>query len=212
MGFAPPAFYPIVNLRSEDAAEVARARDLALELAAAGVELIQLRAKEVGAGVFTALSAELTAALRERACRLIVNDRADVAMAAGSAGVHLGDEDLPVSVARALLGANSVVGYSTHSLEDVARAPRDASYLGFGPVFDSPTKAGVREPRGLELLRQACVASPLPVVAIGGITLAQAPAVWAAGAASCAVISEVERAGVVARLVEAWRNAERARR
>jgi thiamine-phosphate pyrophosphorylase len=209
MQLALPPLYPIVNVRSEEAAELSRIRRLAMDLATAGVELIQLRAKTLGAGAFTELAAELVVSLRERGCALIVNDRVDVALAAGAAGVHLGDEDLPVKAARRLIGPDAVVGYSTHSLADVGGAPRDASYLGFGPVFESPTKAGVREPRGTDVLRAACAASSLPVVAIGGITLAHAPAVWAAGAASCAVISEIERTKDVAALVRAWHRAAR---
>jgi thiamine-phosphate pyrophosphorylase len=171
-----------------------------------------MRAKQIGAGAFTEFAAELTEKLGARECRLIVNDRVDVAMAAGAAGVHLGDEDLPVGVARGLLGSDAIIGYSTHSLDDVARAPQEASYIGFGPVFESPTKAGVREPRGLELLREACRRSTRPVVAIGGVTLERAPSVWAAGAASCAVISEIERASDAGALVREWLVARQSRR
>jgi thiamine-phosphate pyrophosphorylase len=204
MAFSPPPLYPIVNVRSDDAAEIERARRLASALAEGGVTLLQVRAKTLGTGAYTELAADIVERLVDLGCKLIVNDRADVAMAAGAAGVHVGDEDLPVDEARALLGPEAIIGYSTHSLDDVAKASARASYLGFGPVFESPTKAGVREPRGLGLLRDACRASKLPVVAIGGITLARAPAVQAAGAASCAVISEIEAASDVGSLVRAW--------
>src|SRR5262245_45916597 len=172
---ALPRFYPIVNLRNDEPAEIERVRTLARELAAAGATLVQLRAKSVGAGLFTDLAAALVKDLAASHCALIVNDRADVASAAGAAGVHLGDEDLPVAAARTLLGANAWIGYSTHSVAEIESAPPEADYLGFGPVFESPTKAGVRDARGLDLLAAACrAAGKRPVVAIGGVTLGDA--------------------------------------
>jgi len=191
----PCPLYPIVNLRSADDDETQRCLELAVALAAEGVGLLQLRAKSVGAGAFTELATALTPRLREHDCRLIVNDRVDVAAAAGAAGVHLGDEDLGVASARRILGENAILGYSTHSVADVhAAAKLPADYLGFGPVYDSPTKAGVRTPRGLETLEAACAAATVPVVAIGGITAGNAADVWAAGAASVAVIRDLESA------------------
>ena len=212
--FELPALYPIVDVRGDRASVEAleRAHALAVALADAGITLIQLRAKALAAGPLTELACSLVASLETRGCRLVVNDRVDAVLASGAAGVHLGEEDLPVAAARELLGAESIVGYSTHAIDDIRRAPAGASYLGFGPVFESPTKAGAREPRGLDRLAAACRATPLPVAAIGGVTLATAPDVWAAGAASCAVISEIERASDVAALVRAWLVAAAARR
>ena len=89
-----PSLYPIVNLQSADSREIARCRGLAEQLAECGCSLIQLRAKPVGTGVFAALATELVGALKQHDARLIVNDRVDVALAAGAAGVHLGDTDL----------------------------------------------------------------------------------------------------------------------
>lgn len=176
----------------------------ALALARAGISCVQLRAKELPSGAFTRLSLRCVEQLGRAGCSVIVNDRVDVAMAAGAAGVHLGDEDLPVETARRLLGPDFVIGYSTHAVDEIENAPASADYLAFGPVFESPTKAGVRSARGLELLAQACRASARPVVAIGGITSASAAALWATGATSAAVISEVERAEDIAALVRAW--------
>jgi thiamine-phosphate pyrophosphorylase len=203
--FRLPRLYPIVDVREESPEAIERALRLAVELAAAGATLLQLRAKPLAAGVMTVLASRMVAAAAAQGARVIVNDRADVALAAGAAGVHVGDEDLPVAAARDVLGPGAIVGYSTHTIDDVAAAGRlPADYLGFGPVFDSPTKAGVRDPRGIELLAEACRASPLPVVAIGGITLARAPDCWRAGAASVAVISEIERAPDRGGLVRAY--------
>lgn len=211
-----PPLYPIVNVEAADAASCERALALAAELADAGARLLQLRAKSLGAGALADLASRMVTALSGSGALLIVNDRLDVAMAAGAGGVHLGDEDLPVEAARRVLasaaGAASpfLVGYSTHSVEEASRATRaPADYLGFGPVFDSPTKAGVREARGVEMLARVCRASSLPVVAIGGVTLATAAQCWRAGAASVAVISEIERSSDRRSLVAAYLQAAR---
>lgn len=201
-----PPLYPIVNVR--DDSDVARARALAVALAAAGAPLVQLRAKTLGAGAFAALALDLVAAFSPSGTRLVVNDRADVALAAGAAGVHVGDEDLEAEMVRRLLGPDAWIGFSTHSLEEVAAAQAmPVDYLGFGPVFESPTKAGVREARGLEALAKACRASAFPVVAIGGVTLANASLCWKAGAASVAVIRDLETSDDVAASVAAYREA-----
>ncbi len=206
-----PALYPIVNVTGDSAAACEAAVALALELADAGCPLLQLRAKGLAAGPFVDLAARMVADLRGSGALLVVNDRADVAAAAGAAGVHLGDEDLPVEAARRVLAAapgRTIVGYSTHSVAEAAAAgPCGADYLGFGPVFESPTKAGVREARGLERLAEACRATVLPVVAIGGVTLEGARACWQAGARSVAVISEIERSSDRCALVEGYRRA-----
>lgn len=188
-----PALYPIVNLSGADPGELERKFTFALQLADAGATLIQLRAKALPAGALTTVAQRLQTELARRDSRLIVNDRADVAAASEAAGVHLGDEDLPAEAARPLLGAHAIIGFSTHDLEDLSAVQTDSvDYIGFGPVYESPTKAGVRSARGLEALRKVCAESSVPVVAIGGVALACAEQVFRAGAASCAVISELE--------------------
>jgi thiamine-phosphate diphosphorylase len=208
--FAPPPFYPIVDVHSASSDEISRALGLAVALAEAGASVLQLRAKTLAAGPMTTLAIRIREAIASSGAILLVNDRADVAAASGAAGVHLGDEDVPPEVARACLGEEAIVGFSTHSLSDVDRASRlPVDYLGFGPVFESPTKAGVREARGVDALAEAVTASRLPVVAIGGVTLETAPLLWRAGAASVAVISELERAADPAELVRAYLHAKK---
>jgi thiamine-phosphate pyrophosphorylase len=194
--FRLPPLYPIVNVATDSATECERVYALAMELADVGCALVQLRAKTLGAGAMTELARRIVAALRGSGTLLVVNDRADVAVAAGADGVHVGDDDLPVDAVRRVTAGSrvSIVGFSTHSIAEARNASSSgADYLGFGPVFESPTKAGVREARGLELLAEACRATSLPVVAIGGVTFDTAPDCWRAGAASVAVISELER-------------------
>lgn len=208
-----PPVYPIVNVAGASPMETDRAYLMALELAEAGCPLLQLRAKELGAGAMTELAVRIVEALASYRTELILNDRADVAAVSGAQGVHLGHQDLPVEAARRVFegtGCATIVGYSTHSAAEAAAASHlGADYLGFGPVFDSPTKAGVREARGLTMLAAACRATDLPVVAIGGVTLENAAACWKAGASSVAVLSDIEgsrdRAALVAAYIEAAR-------
>lgn len=202
-----PPLYPIIDVRQTTPDAFARALSLAVELSTGGATFLQLRAKSLAAGEMMSVTSRMIAALTAHGSRVLVNDRADVALAAGAAGVHVGAEDLPVHAAREVLGAEAIIGYSTHSIADVMAARTlSVDYIGFGPVFESPTKAGVREPRGVELLAEACRVSAVPVVAIGGVTLATAASCWRAGAASVAVISELERASDPSSLVRAyWR-------
>jgi thiamine-phosphate pyrophosphorylase len=206
--FALPPLYPIVDVRSASSEEISRAFALAVTLAEAGASVLQLRAKTLAAGPMTTLATRIREEIASAGAILLVNDRSDVAAASGAAGVHLGDEDVPPEAARACLGDEAIVGFSTHCLADVAHASGlPVDYLGFGPVFDSPTKAGVRSARGIEALAKAVAASRLPVVAIGGVTLDTAPLLWRAGAISVAVISEIERADDPAALVRSYLHA-----
>ncbi len=174
----------------------------------AGVRVFQVRAKGWDAGGLTGLCIRLRQALPEQAF-LLVNDRADVALVADLDGVHVGDEDLPPAEARAVVGASRVVGYSTHSLDEVRLAmPEVCDYIGFGPVFATTTKRSERRPHGLEGLEAACRAARLPVVAIGGIRVEDVRAVRVAGAAGAAMISGLLARGdpgeAALRAVEAW--------
>lgn len=125
-----------------------------------------------------------------------MNDRVDLAKLSGAAGVHVGQDDLPVSAARALLGADAIVGYSTHSVAQLEHGlAMPVSYIAVGPVFGTRTKETGYEAVGLDLVRAAAArCGRVPVVAIGGITLDTAPAVIAAGAACVAVISDLAAA------------------
>jgi thiamine-phosphate pyrophosphorylase len=170
--------------------------DVAVDFADAGVSHVQLRAKSLTGAALLDLADRITAALAPLGATLIVNDRVDVAAAVG-AGVHLGQHDLPVSAARRLLGPDAVIGRSTHTPVELARALAEpVSYVAYGPVFATATKADPDPVVGLDgvaAAARAARAAGRPLVAIGGITLETAAAVTAAGADAVAVISDLVR-------------------
>ena len=164
--------------------------EIVASMLAGGARLIQLRDKEASAKEMLDAARECLELTRATGAKLIINDRVDVALVTGADGVHLGQEDLTVEEARALLGPDKIIGISTHSLAQVEAAlTTTANYIAIGPLFPTTTKANPAPVVGLELLRQARRLTSLPLVAIGGITLATASAVLAAGADSVAIIS-----------------------
>jgi thiamine-phosphate pyrophosphorylase len=189
-----PGFYPIVDIavcrtHGLDASAVASA------CFQAGAKLLQLRHKEGSSGEFADVAGQVAVAAREQGAALIVNDRADVCRIAAAAGVHVGQDDLPVDVVRRIAGADAIVGLSTHVETQVdAALPQDVDYVAVGPVFATTTKATGYEERGLELVRYAAGRGK-PIVAIGGITIGRVPLLAAAGASSVAVISDLLRGG-----------------
>ncbi len=165
---------------------------LAMSLAGAGVRLLQLRCKHASASHVHSLAGELAVLLRSTSARLIVNDRSDVAALSGAAGVHVGQEDLPVEDARRFCPPPLWVGVSTHNLEQLREADgTSADYIAVGPVFQTVTKANPDPVVGIEFLRKARQLTRKPLVAIGGITLESAAEVFRAGADSLAVISDL---------------------
>ncbi len=163
----------------------------AVEALAGGASVLQLRVKERPAGEVLAVAERLVALARGRAL-VIVNDRADLAVLAGADGVHVGDEDLPVAAARAVVGPDLLVGRSTRTLADGLAALADgADHVGFGPIFATATKRIEEAPRGLGMLAEVASRLPAPVVAIGGIGLDTIGPVAAAGAAAAAVIGAI---------------------
>ena len=192
MKFELPKLYPITDRRLSGlthAEQVAR-------LCEGGARVVQLREKRLPAREFYAETLEALRVAREFGAVLIVNDRADVALAAGADGVHLGQDDMPPGAARALLGEGKVIGFSTHSVEqaiDAARLPVD--YIAIGPVFDTLSKENPDPVVGLEGVRRVrgAVGDAVKLVAIGGVTAESAPSVLEAGADSVAVIGALVR-------------------
>jgi thiamine-phosphate pyrophosphorylase len=170
-------------------------QDCARELADAGVRLVQYRNKGGSARDLLQSSRELGSLFSVRGVSFVVNDRPDVAVLAGASGVHVGQEDLEVAAARALVGRDKWVGVSTHNLEQFrGAAATSADYIAVGPVFATSSKAKPDPVIGIEFLRRVRALTDKPIVAIGGVTLENATSVIQAGADSVAVISDILRA------------------
>jgi len=186
-----PPLYAIV-----DPLDTARTPEtLATQLLAGGARLLQLRWKTASARELLAAAMAIRALTLAEDALFLVNDRPDVAAAAGADGVHLGQEDVPVAVARRVLGPRAIVGVSTHDVGE-ARAAEDAGadYIAVGPVYATDTKARALAPRGVEFVRAVRTAVHCPIVAIGGITPETARDVRAAGADAVAMIAALVRA------------------
>ncbi|MDT5157512.1 MAG: thiamine-phosphate pyrophosphorylase [Acidobacteriota bacterium] len=182
-----PRLYPITDrLLSglSHAEQVAR-------LSEGGARLVQLREKHLSPREFYSEAEEALKVARARGVRLVINDRADIALALGADGVHLGQDDMPPLAARALLGDKAIIGFSTHSVEQAVGASRlPIDYVAIGPVFATSSKDNPDAVVGLEGVRGVReVLGPIPLVAIGGVTRERARAVLEAGADSVAVLS-----------------------
>lgn len=165
--------------------------EFANEVTAGGATLIQLRDKQASSREILRLARELRRALPE-GVRLILNDRADLAVAAGIDGVHVGQDDLPPEEARRIVGSECVLGISTHNPEQVSKGDRSsADYVAVGPVFSTVSKDNPDPVIGLEGVKRARVLTQRPLVAIGGVTIQNCRSVIDAGADSVAVISEL---------------------
>lgn len=170
-----------------------------------GVDIVQLRDKELG-------DAELVEAARlfrrladVHGTLFVLNDRPDLVAACWADGVHVGQDDTPVAEARRLVGRDKLVGLSTHSAEQIAAA-EGVDYISVGPVWETPTKPG-RPAVGLELVREATRAAPVPFFAIGGITEQNVHEVVAAGATRIAVVRAIRDAADPSAAARALRSA-----
>jgi thiamine-phosphate pyrophosphorylase len=209
--------------------QVAHGKDL-LELlldkvelvASAGVDWIQLREKDLSGKQIASLTREALRRVSRQAShtrpptRILVNDRLDVAIAEQAGGVHLGENSLPAGQAKNLMLASTaaqsrlqdfLIGVSCHSLEAAKSAAfAGADYIFFGPIFATPSKADFGAPQGLERLAEVCTSVAIPVLAIGGITLENAPACFSAGASGIAAIRLFQDSADPASIVNALRH------
>ena len=158
-----------------------------------GADCVQFREKRPwGTAELVRVAGSVVAACEAAGAVAIVNDRVDVAIAAGATAVHLGRDDLPVEVARRVLGGGRLIGGTANSLAEAARVwETDVDYLGVGPVFGTASKANPAPPLGLAVFARIAAACPKPVIAIGGIGAERIGAVMAAGAHGVAVLSAV---------------------
>ena len=195
MNLVFPPLYAII-----DAALLKKTSELSFVemMAESGVELLQYRNKRASSRELFEASQSISATLSRLAKpgiykpRFIVNDRADIAVLAGAQGVHVGQQDLNVEEARAIVGPDILVGVSTHSLEQLDAADKtSADYIALGPIFPTSSKENPDLVVGLDLLREARQHTCKPLVAIGGITLERAAEVFRAGADSLAVARDL---------------------
>lgn len=168
---------------------------LATAVLAGGCAVLQLRSKMLSDAAYLALARTLRRHCTEARVPFVVNDRADLAWLAGSDGLHLGQEDLPLAEARRVVGETVAIGLSTHDeAQAQAAVAAGADLIGFGPVFETRTKERPDPVVGLARLGALARTHPLPIVAIGGITVERARAAAAAGAQLVAVISALAKA------------------
>jgi thiamine-phosphate pyrophosphorylase len=187
MSFELPKLYPVTDRRLSGlshAEQVAR-------LCEGGARLVQLREKHLSAREFYAEAEEALRVARSFGARLIINDRADVALAVGADGVHVGQDDMPPGAARAVMGEAAFVGFSTHGVgQAIEAATLPVDYIAIGPAFVTSSKENPDPVVGLEGVRRVREAVPfVPLVAIGGVTAENARSLLEAGADSVAVIA-----------------------
>ena len=180
--------YVIVDASAASGRDLAWIADQAIQ---GGADVLQLRDKQASTKQVIEEAESVLRVTRAAGVPLLINDRIDVAVAVGADGVHLGQDDLPASVARAILPAGRLVGASTHSLEQALEADRQGvDYLAVGPLYPTPTKPGYASV-GLGLIAQVKAQVRRPVVVIGGVDQARLPEVLAAGAECVAVVRAV---------------------
>ncbi len=185
-----PAFYPIIDTAVAERHGI-KSLHAARELLQSGIGILQIRHKGVWSREMLETVERLYEMCHEAGVLLVVNDRADIARVTGAA-LHLGQDDLPPSAARKILGPGAIIGFSTHNegqLRAASSAPVD--YLAIGPIFGTATKENPDPVVGLDELRRLRPLTNLPLVAIGGITRATARAVLDTGADSVAVIGDL---------------------
>ena len=157
-----------------------------------GADTVQFRQKTGTTRDLLNMALEVQAVCVEHSVPLIVNDRADIALAIGSAGVHFGQDDMPVSVGRRLFPPGSIIGASARTVEKITTAIAEgADYIGFGPIRQTSSKPDAEAPKGLDALARMCEITQCPVIAIGGIAVEDVYDVICAGAHGVAVISAV---------------------
>jgi thiamine-phosphate pyrophosphorylase len=187
MSFTVPRVYPITDTKLSGLSHVEQVR----QLIEGGATLIQLREKDLNPREFYREAEVALKLARTHGVRLIINDRVDIALALKADGTHLGQADLPPAEARTILGDEAIIGFSTHNIEQARAALKlPVDYLAVGPIFSTASKKAPDPVVGLPGLREIrAVIDRLPIVAIGGITLANASEVLGAGADSVAMIS-----------------------
>ncbi len=184
--------YDLYVITDEEIANGLTHEEIAERAIAGGADVIQLRDKRCSTSELTRIARRIREICRKPKTIFIVNDRLDVALASGADGVHLGQDDMGVAVARQLAPPGFVIGVSVGDVAEALRAEQQgADYVALSPTFSTASKYNAGPGHGLDVLREMCASVSIPVVAIGGITKENAGAVIAAGADGIAVISAV---------------------
>ena len=169
--------------------------EVVLKAVAGGATIVQLREKKTGTREFVELARSLVRELQPRGIPLVINDRVDVALASEAAGVHVGQSDMRPEDVRRLVGPEAIVGLSLETMEQLHQAEANAEagidYYGVSPVFATPTKTDTGTPWELEGIRRLSEATRIPLVGIGGISVANAASIIQAGAHGVAVVSAI---------------------
>jgi thiamine-phosphate pyrophosphorylase len=175
-----PALYMITDRKSLTGQDI---WELFSAIAQSGIKMVQIREKDMMPAELYDFSLRAINILRPAGVKVIINDRADVAMAVGADGVHLTSTGMPVNIVKKIMPANSLVGVSTHSVDGVLTAEKNgADFVTFGPVFYTLSKAKMGNPVGTDLLREASSVSNIPIYALGGINLLNAESCVLSGA------------------------------
>lgn len=178
--------------------------DLCQRAAQAGIDLIQIREKDLPTNQLCELTTAILQVTSQTNTRVLVNDRVDVALACQAHGVHLRSDSVPVTVARQLLGDDGIIGVSTHAItEIVAAAESGADFALFGPIYDTPSKRAYGQPLGLSALAQAAESTKMPVLALGGITQKNAAEIWQTRASGLAAIRLFSESTKLRELIDA---------
>lgn len=166
--------------------------DIISKAASSGVTMVQLREKDCSTREFLEIAQKTKEILSPYKIPLIINDRADIALAIDADGLHIGQSDMPYHTARKLLGEDKIIGLSVESIEDVRKANMlDVDYIGISPIFSTPTKTDTMPPFGIEGAKEAVSLSKHPTVAIGGINLGNIPQVFSTGVDGVALVSAI---------------------
>lgn len=157
-----------------------------------GADTVQFRHKNGTTRELIEMAQQMQGICAQYGVPLIVNDRADIALAVGASGTHFGQDDMPVAIGREILSPKTIIGASARTEEKILEAISEgADYIGYGPIYQTSSKSDAEKPKGIERLLRMCEIAKCPVIAIGGITLQTAADVITAGAHGIAVISAV---------------------
>ena len=177
--------YGIIDLGYISAAQ---APEVARQMIAGKVDIVQLRAKTLPSHLFADLAGQLAPIFREAGIPFILNDHPELVANTGASGAHVGQDDISVAEARRLAGPGAIIGKSTHSLLQAIAGAAEADYIGFGPLFATPTKPDY-QPIGLDDIRSAHTKISVPIFCIGGVKLENIPLILASGARRVVIVS-----------------------